>query len=134
MTERNSPPTGPRRPGGPAGPGRPEHPDGPDLPAGPDLATGPEHPTSPGQPTGRDLPAGPGEPPLWARKPKARHRRNVQATTLTPAVEALLRRTRLVGAGIGTPRESFRVAGVPVLIAAVVAGGPGWTTYVVRDG
>jgi LysM repeat protein len=102
MTERNSPPNGPRSPGGPSGP------------------TGPTTP--------------PGEPPLWARMPKARHRRNVQLKTLTPAVEALLRRTRLVGAGIGTPRDSFRVAGVPVLIAAVVAGGPGWTTYVVRDG
>ena len=68
--------------------------------------------------------------------PKARHHRNPPSTVLTPAVEALLRRTRLIGAGgsVGTSGEQFRVAGVPILIAAVVAGGPGWTTYLVRDG
>jgi LysM repeat protein len=49
-------------------------------------------------------------------------------------VEALLRRTRLIGDRAASPRDSFRAAGLPVLIAAVVAGGPGWTTYVVRDG
>jgi LysM repeat protein len=47
-------------------------------------------------------------------------------------VEALLRRTRITGGPPGT--GSLRAAGVPVLIAAVVAGGPGWTTYVVKDG
>jgi LysM repeat protein len=63
--------------------------------------------------------------------PRARHQR---ITSLSPAVETLLRRTRLVGERVAAPRDSFRAAGMPVLIAAVVAGGPGWTTYVVRDG
>lgn len=66
--------------------------------------------------------------------PSARHRKTAGSRTLSPAVEALLRRTRLVGERVATPRDSFRAAGLPVLIAAVVAGGPGWTTYLVRDG
>jgi LysM repeat protein len=70
-----------------------------------------------------------------ARTPKARHHRDPAVVRpLSPAVEALLRRTRLVSERISTPRDSFRAAGLPVLIAAVVAGGPGWTTYLVRDG
>jgi LysM repeat protein len=78
-------------------------------------------------------PSGPLRPPApWARVPRARHRRPMSPLSPSPAIEALLRRTRL--AGIGSGRDSFRVAGVPVLIAAVVAGGPGWTTYLVRDG
>jgi LysM repeat protein len=87
-------------------------------------------------PTGPHLPGGPRRPGAPARPevPKARHHRSPQPIALSPAVEALLRRTRLVGIGVGTSRDSFRVAGVPVLIAAVVAGGPGWTTYLVRDG
>ena len=70
----------------------------------------------------------------WARVPKARHHRRPQPIALSPAIETLLRRTRLVAAAPGASRESIRVAGVPVLIAAIVAGGPGWTTYVVRNG
>jgi len=82
-------------------------------------------------------PSGPhrsGGPAPWDRAPRARHHRHPQPSAPTPAVEALLRRTRLVGRGISPSRDSFRVAGVPVLIAAVVAGGPGWTTYLVRPG
>jgi LysM repeat protein len=67
------------------------------------------------------------------RIPKARHKA-AGSLPLSPAIEALLRRTRLLGDRVGTPRDSIRVAGLPVLIAAVVAGGPGWTTYLVRDG
>jgi LysM repeat protein len=83
-----------------------------------------------------DGPEQPIEPPRLSKvpRPKARHHRSTPAGPPSPAVEALLRRTRLVGELVATPRDSFRVAGMPVLIAAVVAGGPGWTTYVVRDG
>jgi LysM repeat protein len=83
-----------------------------------------------------DGPQHPTEPPRLTRVPRqrGRHQRSPSGSPLTPAVEALLRRTRLVGERVATPRDSFRVAGMPVLIAAVVAGGPGWTTYVVRDG
>jgi len=108
MTDRNWPPTGPHLPGGPSK----------------DGGTG-----RTGRPPRRSGGAAP-----WDRLPKARHHRSPQLIAVTPAVDALLRRTRLVGTGVGTSREQFRVAGVPILIAAVVAGGPGWTTYLVRDG
>jgi len=93
--------------------------------------TGPLRPTGPAGPMRPTGPDGPTEP-TWTLAPRARHRRHGPAVTVSPAIEALLRRTRL--AGLGPSRDSFRVAGVPVLIAAVVAGGPGWTTYLVRDG
>jgi len=84
-------------------------------------------------------PAGPRRPKATTRLARsvpspARHRRVVPASTLGPGVEALLRRTRLVGDQAGSPRDTFRAAALPVLIAAVVAGSPGWTTYQVRDG
>jgi N-acetylmuramoyl-L-alanine amidase len=71
--------------------------------------------------------------PGHAGSPRARHRRS-PGSPLSPAIQALLRRTRLSGPTAPPGRETFRTAGVPVLIAAVVAGGPGWTTYLVRDG
>lgn len=100
-------------------------------PGGPHLPSGPRPPRPPREPDETNDLRGAGP---WDRMPKARHHRKPQSVALTPAVETLLRRTRLVGAGVGVSREQFRVAGVPILIAAVVAGGPGWTTYVVRDG
>jgi LysM repeat protein len=116
MTDRNWPPTGPHLPGGPRRPGGP--------------------PKEPGETAEHHRPPRSGGAAPWDRLPKARHHRRPQPIAVTPAVEALLRRTRLVSAGVaaGPPREQFRVAGVPILIAAVVAGGPGWTTYLVRDG
>jgi len=44
-------------------------------------------------------------------------------------VDALLQRSRL-----GSEEHVLRMAGVPLLMAAVVAGGPGWTTYLVEPG
>jgi LysM repeat protein len=44
-------------------------------------------------------------------------------------VDALLSRSRLA-----PEARSLRVAGIPLLMAAVMAGGPGWTSYLVQPG
>lgn len=61
---------------------------------------------------------------LTTRPPRARHDR-----TGADALTALLHRSHLAG-----DEHTLRIAGVPLLMAAVVAGGPGWTTYFVEPG
>ncbi len=65
---------------------------------------------------------------LTTRPPRARHD-GTAAGGVSTGVEALLRRSHLAG-----DEHVLRAAGVPLLMAAIVAGGPDWTTYFVEPG
>src|SRR4051794_9532543 len=112
----------------------------PDLTGGPPDGPAGEPPATPGSASGPRRPGGrlrlarAGLTSPTSTEQTGPPREPREQRPLSPAVETLLRRTGLAGERTGVPRGPFRAAGLPVLIAAVVAGGPGWTTYLVRDG